>query len=266
MARGSSSSGGLDSSPSSAVEMIGESGQIDRTGKITVRKRYFVANQEDVSRVTPLDGYRATNITYNKIGGGVYEQNVEYTAQIDANQAPGIVETLRGLSGTFEMITGYEIVPIERHPRVDQLVNDYAGQFIDGLARWFNPTYIPATEDRSALAGGDFGLPNPMFGVTAYKDVTMTMRHTYHVRGVPRSIYDKAGLVVDTLPAGFPTPKGPVNKEGKEIKRKWMMQMPAVSRDGESYRVVQEYVLLDTSGITDGKMYIKTSTPGIGQA
>jgi len=37
--------------------------------------------------------------------------------------------------------------------------------------------------------------------------------------------------------------------------------MPAISREGNSYRVVQDYVLLDTSGIADG-LYETTSTPG----
>jgi hypothetical protein len=100
-----------------------------------------------------------------------------------------------------------------------------------------------------------------MFGVTKYKDVSMTFRHTYYVTNVPRGVYDKAGKIVFNLPAGFPTPKGPTDKDGKEIKRRWMMQMPAVSREGNSYRVVQEYVLLDSSGVASD-LYEVTSTPG----
>ena len=222
-----------------------------------------------------LAGYRPVNISYNKIGPG-YEQTIEYGAMVEAGgsgtgalgpngEASQVVETIGGISGTFEMITSYEIVPIERHPRCDQLVNDYGGQYIDGLARWFNPTYVPATGARSALSGGAEGIPNPLFGVTSYKDVTMTFRHTYSVRAVPREIWDKAGKVVTNLPAGFPTPKGDLDKDGKEIKRRWMMQMPAVSRDGEGYRVVQEYVLLDKSGVADG-LYVATNTPGNAQA
>jgi hypothetical protein len=39
------------------------------------------------------------------------------------------------------------------------------------------------------------------------------------------------------------------------------MLMPEISREGNAYRVVQEYVLLDTSGIADD-LYEVTTTPG----
>lgn len=91
----------------------------------------------------------------------------------------------------------------------------------------------------------------------------MTFRHTYYVKAVSRSIYDRAGKVVESLPAAFPTPRGPTDRKGKEIRRRWLMQMPAISREGESYRIVQDYVLLDASGISEG-LYEVTSTPGGG--
>ena len=258
MARGSSRGGGGGGGPSGpVVEMTGESGELNNTGRARIRKKYFVTNEADLAKVPDLTGYRATNITYNKIGGGAYEQNVEYTAQVDA-AVSAVVETLGGLNGTFEMFTSYESHPIELHPKIDKLSVDYGGYFTpDGFAKW-PPFYTPTS-------GGGLGsgtqVRNPMFGVTRYKDVSMTFRHTYYVKNVPRSIYDKAGNIVTNLPAGFPTPKGPVDKDGKEIKRRWMMQMPAVSRDGNSYRVVQEYVLLDSSGAASD-LYEVTSTPG----
>jgi hypothetical protein len=40
-----------------------------------------------------------------------------------------------------------------------------------------------------------------------------------------------------------------------------MMQAPAVSRQGEAWQVVQEYVLLDAKGVADG-MYETGAVPG----
>ena len=40
-----------------------------------------------------------------------------------------------------------------------------------------------------------------------------------------------------------------------------MMQAPAVSRQGEAWQVVQEYVLLDRKGIAQG-LYEKGTVPG----
>jgi hypothetical protein len=261
MARGSGggSGGGAGGPTGPVVEMLGESGELNNQGRVTVRKKYFVANAADLGKTPELSGYRPTNISYNKIGGGAYEQFVDYTAQVSSEQS-GVVEKLQGLEGTFEMFTSYESRPIELHHNIAKLSIDYGGYFTpDGFAKW-PPTYIPGGGG-GGLSSGE-AVPNPMFGVTRYKDVTMTFRHTYNASAVPRAVYDKAGKVVVNLPAGFPTPKGPVNKEtGKEIKRRWMMQMPAVSREGNSYRIVQEYVLLDNSGVAED-LYEVTSTPG----
>jgi len=256
MARGSSTSYSSGAPSGPVVEMIGESGELNNTGRARIRKKYFVQSQNDLAKIPELSGYRAVNVTYNKIAGGAYEQFVDYVTQVD--NAPGLVEKLQGLEGTFEMFTSYESYPIELHPKIDKLTVDFGGYFTpDGFAKW-PPFYTPAG---SGGLGAGTQTKNPMFGVTRYKDVTMTFRHTYQVKTVPRSIYDKAGMVVTSLPAGFPTPKGPTNSKGKEIKRRWMMQMPAISRDGNSYRVVQEYVLLDSSGVAE-TLYETTSASG----
>lgn len=260
MARGSSASGGGAGTPSGpVVEMLGESGELTHQGRIRIRKKYFLASADDLGKVPEINGYRAVNVSYSRIGAG-YEQSVDYAAQLTAQQAPGVVEKLGGLDGSFEMFTSYESVPIELHPRIDQLSVDYGGYFTpDGFAKW-PPFYTPG-------GGGGLGAGeqkrNPMFGVTRYKEVSMTFRHTYYLTSLNQGIYEKAGKVVETLPAGFPTPRGPADKDGREIKRRWMVQMPAISREGNSYRIVQEYVLLDTSSVADG-MYEVTSTPGGG--
>lgn len=255
MARGSSESSSSSTATGLVVEMLGESGELNNQGRARIRKKYLVANEADLGKTPDLQGYRATNVTYNKMAGGVYEQFVDYVAQVQ--NAPGLVEKLGGLEGTFEMFTSYESHPIELHPRIDKLTETYGGYFTpDGFAKW-PPFYSPPGS--GGLSSGE-QLRNPMFGVTRYKDVSMTFRHTYYTTNVPRSIYDKAGMIVLNLPAGFPTPKGPLDKEGKEIKRRWMMQMPAITREGNSYRIVQEYVLLDSSGVADD-LYETTATP-----
>lgn len=257
MARGSSG-GSSPGAPSGAVvEMLGESGELSNQGKTRVRKKYLVQNEADLVKVPTIQGFRATQVGYNKISGGVYEQNVDYAAQLTNGQAPGIVEKLGGLDGTFEMVCSYEVKNIELHPKIVELREKYGG-YIDsnGDTKW-PPFYTPI--DGSGLSSGK-PKRNPLNGVTRYKDTSMTFRHTYYVTNVPRSIYEKAGKQVLNLPAGFPTPPGPKDDEGKELKRRWLMQIPAISREGNSYRVVQDYVLLDP--ITGDDIYETTSAPG----
>ena len=259
MARGSSGGGGESGAPiGPVVEMFGESGEINNQGKAKIRKKFLVTDIDNLIKIPEFPGYRAVNVTYNKIGGGAFEQNVEYAAQVDETKATSLVETLQGISGTFEMFTSYESHPIELHPKIDKLTEDFGGYYTpDGSAKW-PPFYIPAAG--SGLSGSE-PQRNPLFGVTRYKEVTMIFRHTFYQKTIPQTIYDKAGKTVTNLPAGFPTPKGPTDKEGKEIKRRWMLQMPAVSREGDAFRVVQEYVLLDSSAIGEG-LYEVTTTPG----
>ncbi len=259
MARGSSKGGGSSGAPAGPViEMLGESGEINGSGRAKIRKKFFVNNIADLTKIPQFTGYQATNVTYNQIGGGNYEQNVEYSAQVDANTAPGLVETLQGVSGTFEMFTTYDIVPIEQHPKKEKLKEDFAGQYTKEQKLRFLPYY-----NRSSGGGLSTGVPqpNPMFGVTAYKEVNMTFRHTNYKATVSRSTYNNAGKVVTSLPAGFPTPPGPKDDKGKEIPRRWMMQMPAITKEGKAFKVVQEYVLLDCSGIAEG-LYEVGNTPG----
>jgi hypothetical protein len=175
-----------------------------------------------------------------------------------SSETGGVVWLQAGVKGTFEMFCSYESKPIELHPRIDKLSVDFGGYFTpDGFAKW-PPTYTPTS-------GGGLGsgntVANPMFGVTRYKEVTLTLRHTYFTKSVNPNIWDTAGRVVDKLPAGIPIPRGEKDKDGKEIPRRWMMQAPAVSRQGEAWQVVQEYVLLDSKGVADG-LYEKGTVPG----
>lgn len=259
MARGSSSYGaGSTTVTHTGVEMLGGGGGMDARGKTILNKKYFVTDAAQLETAPVVTGYSATNITYTRINETAYEQNVTYEAQSNASGNGTTVWLQNGVKGTFEMFCSYESKPIELHPRIDKLSVDFGGYFTpDGFAKW-PPTYTPTT-------GGGLGsgntVSNPMFGVTRYKEVTLTLRHTYFTQNVNPNIWDTAGRVVDELPAGIPIPRGEKDKDGREIPRRWMMQAPAVSRQGEAWQVVQEYVLLDSKGVADG-MYETGTVPG----
>ena len=262
MARGSSGGGGSSGSvPNTGVEMLGGGGSFQATGKTTINKKYFVTDFKQLETAPRIDGYQATNITYTKINETAYEQSVTYEAMTEAStsEAGGVVWLQSGVKGTFEMFCSFESKNIALHPRILQLVEEYGGSFTQTSDPvYFPPTYTPTS-------GGGLGsgntITNPMFGVTKYKEVTLTLRHTYFTKNVNPNIWDTAGRVVDKMPAGIPIPKGEKDKDGKEIPRRWMMQAPAVSRQGEAWQVVQEYVLLDAKGVADG-MYEKGTVPG----
>ena len=262
MARGSSyggSSGG--SVANTGVEMLGGGGSFQSTGKTTINKKYFVTDFAQLQTAPKIDGYQATAINYTKINETAYEQSVTYEAMTEASTSDtgGVVWLQSGVKGTFEMFCSFESKPIGLHPRILKLVEQYGGSFTGaGNPVYFPPTYIP---NEGTGLGGNNAIKNPMFEVIKYKEITLTLRHTYFTKNVNPNIWDTAGRVVDKLPAGIPIPKGEKDKDGKEIPRRWMMQAPAVSRQGEAWQVVQEYVMLDATGVADG-MYEKGTVPG----
>jgi hypothetical protein len=259
MARGSSGSGGGSGSvQNTGIEMLGGGGSYQATGKTTINKKYFVTDFAQLQTAPKIDGYQATNISYTRINDTAYEQSVTYEAMTEGSSSDngGVVWLQSGVKGTFEMFCSFESKPIEKHPRLDKLMDDFNGYY-DGQYVIWQRTYTPNS-------GGGLSynpVPNPMFGVRNYKEPTLTLRHTYFTKNVNPNIWDTTGRVVDKLPAGIPIPKGEKDSDGKEIPRKWMMQAPAVSRQGEAWQVVQEYVLLDSKGVADG-MYEKGTVPG----
>lgn len=256
MSRGSGKGGGGDSFSIPPIELAGESGELTNQGRAKIRKKILIEREQDLGKVPQLTGYRAVQCTYTKVPGGFFEQTTDYVAKVKPLE--GLVEKLQGVEGTFEMSTSYESHPIELHPKIDKLVLDYGGYYTpDGFAKW-PPFYAPV--GGSGLSGGE-QTRNPMFGVTRYKAVSMIFRHTFYEDKVTDKVYEKAGMIVEKLPAGFPIPKGDKLSNGSEIKRRWLMQMPAVSREGGTYRIVQDYVLLDNSGVAEG-LYETTQPPG----
>jgi hypothetical protein len=260
MARGSSYGGGSGgSAQNTGVEMLGGGGSFQATGKTTINKKYFVTEFAQLETAPKVEGYQATNISYTKINETAYEQSVTYEAMTEASSSAdgGVVWLQSGVKGTFEMFCSFESKNIERHPRIFKLLIDFGGYYENGFAKW-PPTYTPTSG--GGLGSGN-SIPNPMSGVTKYKEVTLTLRHTYFTKTVNPNIWDTAGRIVNKLPAGIPIPKGEKDKDGKEIPREWMMQAPAVSRQGEAWQVVQEYVMLDAAGTAFG-MYEKGTVPG----
>jgi hypothetical protein len=262
MARGSSGSGGSGGSvQNTGIEMLGGGGSFQATGKTTINKKYFVTDFKQLETAPKVDGYQATNITYTKINETAYEQSVTYEAMTEGSvaNAGGVVWLESGVKGTFEMFCSYETKPIGKHPRILQLVKQYGGSFTGTSDPvYFPPTYNPPEGTGLSAANAK---KNPMFQVINYKEITLTLRHTYFTKNVNPGIWDTAGRIVDKLPASIPIPKGEKDSEGTEIPRRWMMQAPAVSRQGDAWQVVQEYVLLDATGVADG-LYERGTVPG----
>lgn len=260
MARGSDYGRGGSTTSHTGIEMMGSGGGVDSKGKTTITKKYFVTNPAELDNAPVLSGFLATSISYNKINNTAYEQSVNYEAMTDGSGPGTTVWLNNGVKGTFEMFCAFAEKAIEKHPRIQKLKDEYFGYTSDnGSKILFPELYIP--EGKAGPLANAGTKPNPMFGVTSYKEATLTLRHTYYTRTINAGIWNTVGLIVDRLPAGIPAPKGDLDEDGKEIPRQWMMQAPAVSKEGESWRVQHEYVMLDAKGSPE-LLYLPGTVPG----
>jgi len=247
MARGSSSLGsGGGAYSAGKVEMQGGTGMVDSRGKSILNKKYFVTSAAELDYAPKIEGYLPTNITHNRINDSAYEQNITYEGQSNTSD---VITSIEGVKGNIEMFCGFETIPIERHPRISKLTKDFGGYFTPTGDVKFPSTYTPV--EAGGLAGGK-PKDNPMFGVISYKEATLILRHTYFVEEIDANIWDTTGKVVEILPKGIPVPKGELDVNGNEIKRKFMMQAPSINRQGNAWQVVQEYVILNAKAVADG--------------
>ena len=259
MSRGSSyNNAGAGETPGTGIEMTGGGGGYGATGKVTLNKKYFVTDVNKLNTAPLIDGFSATNISFTRINDNAYEQNVTYESQQAGGfqENGGVVWLQNGVRGTFEMFCSYESRPIENHPRLLQLFEKFGGS-LNNQEAVFN---LLLTGGGTGLSG-DNAKKSPMYGVRHYKEITLILRHTYMVSNVSGSIWSNTGKITSTLPAGIPVPPGEKDDEGNEIKPQWLMQAPALSKQGSAWQVVQEYVMLNTGGIGEG-LYEKGQTPG----
>ena len=261
MSRGSGGggAGGGTGGDVTAIEMVGGGGGVSATGKQTINKKYFVTNSQNLDVAPKIAGYNATQISYVKINDTAYEQSVNYESLTDASttEAGGVVWLQNGVKGTFEMFCSFEMINIENHPRIADIKEKYGGQLINNRLTF--PMFTPRKQGGGLESQAV--IKNPMFGVEFYKEATLTLRHTYFTKSLNASIWDLTGKVVTRLPAGVPGPKGEKDSSGKIIPREYMIQAPAVSRQGDAWQVVLEYVMLKASRMAT-EMYEKGSTPG----
>jgi len=243
MSRGSST--GLGASGGSTVtgtEMLGSTGSMDASGKRTLTKKFFVTAEDNLTRAPTVSGYIATAISHTKLGAG-WEQTVQYEAlNLALGGSTGFPQSSD--KGSFEIISSYELRPIGRHPRIGQLKEKYSGR--DEFGEIVFDEFLS-----SGTGVGGKRQRNPMYMVKSYREYTFTVRHTYYAQSVGKDIFDRAGATTDKLPGNVPVPKGPMDSDGKEVKRRFQIQMPNLRREGNAWRIEQDYVLVDAAGFAD---------------
>lgn len=217
------------------MEMVGRSGSLQNTGRIVIRKRYLVENEGELNTTGQApSGFRPTTVNWQAMGAGVYEKTVDYEYFVPSG-ASEVVETLGGVTGRFELDTSDELVPIEKHPNIPELIKKYKGEEDPATRAIRFPSKYRDVSGQSKT--------NPMAGVRYFTKPAAVFRHIQQMENIPPDIWNNVGKKVDRLPAGFPNPPPFTNDNGEEVKYHWIVLSPQIYRRGNAYEVVRSYKL-----------------------
>ena len=247
MARGSSPSSPPAGGSSGAIEMRGQQGNLDQRGTATIVKKYLVDDESKLGEAPMLAGYRPISISYTKVFDNFYEQSVTYqtgAAAIITGASGGLLRGNLDEDGFFEIFCSFEVKRIELHPRINDLVSRYNATVAENGDVLF-PPYISDAAVGALSAGRN--VVNPMFGVKFYKEPTMTLRHTFNVPVINPAFFSRTGRKTSVLPGNLNFL--PPAQNGRT--REWLIQAPSASMTGNTWRIQQEYVLLDARGVAD---------------
>ncbi|NCX04818.1 MAG: hypothetical protein EBW68_03445 [Actinobacteria bacterium] len=247
MARGSSKTQNTQSNAND-YEMIQSGGQIDNSGRFTISRKYYATNEGDLLKTPGNIDYAGqkmipSSLSFQKISGGVWEKNIEFTAAVGASQT-GVVRSLSTVGkdeGRVQLEVSAELAPIEQHPEIDQIIQKYNG-FAEKGKVLFPKTY---TGTGTGTSGGT-PKPNPFFGMRYYYQPSATLRHTFNVNKMPSNLFANVFKIINTksLPGEFPDLTDLANKAGVTLKYFWQIQMPQVSRVGDRIEVTNTYTLM----------------------
>lgn len=252
MARGSDGGTAQGGTATQSIEIMGSGGSVQNTGRYVLRKKYLVSNETDLIKPpSPPEGFKATSISWQKIGGNYYEQTVDFESFVSSEQT-GVVEKQGSIEGRFELDVQDELVPIAAHPNLPKIVEEYNGKIDENTNKvTFPPKYTPKTGGGTAEKKS-----NPMFGKLYFTRPSATFRHIQQMQSIPADIWNNVGKKVSKLPADFPHPPDFVNDKGENQTYYWIVLSPQIYRRGNAYEVVRTYKLSDPNA--PDEVYAKT--------
>jgi hypothetical protein len=182
-----------------------KSGSQTRKGFVSFARTYTVSTEAEARSAGALsiDGIPVTDRRWERIQSGTERWRVTVSYEgIDQDQSPE-----EGSVGIKQVVREE---PIEAHPRIEQLKEQYGGTEDDeGNVKF--PVRLPEGKGGS---GTGFGSRkgragrNPMYGMKTFPKRGAEWTRTYFRKSLPSDLLDKAGRTTATLPGGVKAPPG----------------------------------------------------------
>jgi hypothetical protein len=226
-----------------AVEIDKESFEVDRLGKMLIRRRYLTD-----SRSEALTGLPAAVDGLPRVGsrGQVWISSTDGRHVVDAVYE-GVTEDPDETFDEYEILTEEREQKIESFEDQASLFNDYGARSNVETGRLEFPPNLPKQPKRlgqpltlDSYKSAPAETPNPLFGATSY-GVPYSMANWRMVRKkVPSSLIKMERTVIDKLPSGFDY-NGP--------KKQWYVRPLQKRKSGNAWSI--EWSALEISEFKD---------------
>jgi len=215
-------------------EIHGIEGGTDELDITSITVPYMARSLEEARTVALgriVSGLPEKNRTFTAGAGGLYIVHVLYEGQppIFGDQPTKFVIGLK---------TAYTEEPIEAHPKINEIVEKYNGQWDENGNVHFPPTYTPKTSARGAAKTATKEKKNPYCGVQKRKKLEISYTRTYASGRLPASLILNIGHVIST-PPGFPSDVTLPSKS------KWLIMPLEAPQRGNVFEITEEYQFLD---------------------
>ena len=190
-----------------AIEIDKETFEVDRMGKMRVKRRYLTD-----SRIEALTGLPSSvdGLPRAGISGAIWISKNDGRHVVDVVYEGLMTEFPDGEYDDFELITEEREMPIETFEPYLLLYEEWGAYYDPDVKKVFFTETLPKTGSQlgrpltlDTMKNKDKEEPNPFFGVTSYP-VTHTSAVWRLVRKrVPNSLIKQERTVIDRLPSGF---------------------------------------------------------------
>lgn len=233
-----------------AVEIEKESFELDRSGMLTIRRRYLADSKTEALTGLPRT---AEGIPLEGIRGQVWISTTDGRHVVDAIYK-GLIDDPDESYDDFEILTEEKEQKIESFEPMDILEEEYGAflnpntqrlEFPDKVPRTKNKIGKPLTLDTMGEQKYSDRADNPLFGATTYAVPYSTASWRLVRKKVPQSLIKQERTVIDKLPNGFDY-SGP--------KKQWYVRPLQKRKSGNAWTI--EWVAFEISEFKDAAVLL----------
>lgn len=230
-----------------AVEIEKESFELDRSGMLTIRRRYLADSKTEALTGLPRT---AEGIPLEGIRGQVWISTTDGRHVVDAIYK-GLIDDPDESYDDFEILTEEKEQKLEMFRPMDILFEDFAGTLDPTNGGWVFPPFLPKGKSRIGQpltidsARSNESDPNPLYNATTYAVPYSTASWRLVRKKVPQSLIKQERTIINKLPSGFDY-SGP--------KKEWYVRPLQKRKSGNAWTI--EWTAFEISEFTDAAVLL----------